>query len=97
MHIKYELSDKRTRYWNTDWILMVETLNNESDDDFQVEITSAISPGPHIKGWGMIVANGKSFIMFKLQGEEARQFVRAYEKSLEKKSGSIGTKRSPSP
>jgi hypothetical protein len=95
MQIKYERSDNGTRYWNTDWILMVDTFNDESDEQFSVEITSAIPPGPQTRIGGMMTA--RSFITFKLRGEEARQFVEAYDKSARKKSSPSKSARPSGP
>ena len=89
MKIKYERSNNGTRYWNTDWILMVDTFNDGSDERFSVEITSAIPPGPQTRIGGMMTA--RAFITFNLRGEEARQFVRAYDKGVGKKSVSTYT------
>ena len=73
--IRYQLPNGKTKYWNSDWILRVESCTY--DDTLHVEIISAIPPGPMTKISAMCVA--RTFVQFPLSGKEAEMFIEAYD------------------
>lgn len=76
--IRYPLAESRTRYWNTDWILRVDTSTDQ--DGLVAEILTAIPPGPMTRLSAIEVA--RPFHRFVLRNDEARKFIEAYNDAI---------------